>query len=441
LNVFGFSYSDGVDYPVADFGWESGGVGMDFTLIPTNSNLIIGGNFAFSNYDSRIEEDDRKPRSSGISGFNGGLNFTNYGRKSELKYGLELTGFRTEFEFVNFRDLPISQVENTTEISGFLRFKRVFGPLVIEPGFRIQYYQSLNDLSPEPRLGLKYSLTDRVRLKAAGGLYSQNLLSTINERDIVNLFVGFLSGPEEQLFKPGTRENAGHRLQKSIHGVGGVELDLLKNVDVNIEGYYKDFTQLISLNRFKTAQGDPNYFTETGEAYGLDFSMKIEWKKAYFWGAYSLGYVTRNDGRQQYPPVFDRRHNLNAVATYQFGKNDAWELGARWNFGSGFPFTQTQGFYTSVDFLQGLDTDVIGGNGQLGLTFADKRNGGRLPYYHRLDASLKRVISFSKYTKMEITAACTNVYDRPNIFYFDRVRNRRVNQLPVLPSLSATVQF
>jgi hypothetical protein len=33
------------------------------------------------------------------------------------------------------------------------------------------------------------------------------------------------------------------------------------------------------------------------------------------------------------------------------------------------------------------------------------------------------------------------VYDRPNIFYFDRVRNRRVNQLPVLPSLSATVQF
>jgi hypothetical protein len=33
------------------------------------------------------------------------------------------------------------------------------------------------------------------------------------------------------------------------------------------------------------------------------------------------------------------------------------------------------------------------------------------------------------------------VYDRPNIFYFDRVRYTRVNQLPLLPSLSATFQF
>jgi hypothetical protein len=42
---------------------------------------------------------------------------------------------------------------------------------------------------------------------------------------------------------------------------------------------------------------------------------------------------------------------------------------------------------------------------------------------------------------MEIVASATNVYDRPNIFYFDRVRYARVNQLPVLPSLSMTLQW
>lgn len=442
LNFFGFSYDDGVKYPITDFSWQSGGGGMDFTLVPTNSSTIVSGVFTFSKYDSKIQEADRKPRTSGISGYHATLNFTNFGRNNELEYGLELTGFRTEFEFVNFRNLTFTQNENTTEISSFLRWKRKIGPLVIEPGFRFQYYQSLNDASPEPRLGLKYNITDFLRFKAAGGLYSQNLLSTINERDVVNLFVGFLSGPEEAIYKPAsTTERADSRLQKSIHGVAGFEVDVTKNFDLNVEGYYKKFTQLIALNRNKLEVDDPDYITETGNAYGLDVSIKIEWKRAYLWGAYSLGFVTRNDGEQEYPPVFDRRHNLNLVATYQLGKKNEWEFGARWNFGSGFPFTLTQGFFTSYNFDEGVGTDVLTGNPDLGIVYSDIRNGGRLPYYHRLDLSVKRLFRFSKYSNLELTASCTNTYDRENIFYFDRVRYTRVNQLPIMPALSATYQF
>ena len=55
--------------------------------------------------------------------------------------------------------------------------------------------------------------------------------------------------------------------------------------------------------------------------------------------------------------------------------------------------------------------------------------------------SAKRTLTFSKYVKAEIVASVTNVYNRANIFYFDRVRYQRVNQLPILPSLSMTVQF
>ena len=130
------------------------------------------------------------------------------------------------------------------------------------------------------------------------------------------------------------------------------------------------------------------------------------------------------------------------MATYQLGKKKEWEFGARWNFGSGFPFTQTQGFYNSVPFFEdGIGTDVLGGQGDLGILYADERNGGRLPYYHRFDVSMKRLFKFTKHSNLEVTASATNVYDRPNIFYFDRVRYTRVNQLPILPSLSATFQF
>lgn len=449
LNVFGFNYTDGVNYGITNFGWKSSGGGMDFTVIPANSNTIIGGVLAVSGYDSYIEDADRLPRSSGISGYSAALNFTNFGRDSELKYGIELNGFKTEFEFINFKGFSINQTENTTEISSYAKFRRKIGPLVIEPGVRLQYYQSLNDFAFEPRLGLKYNITDRLRFKAAGGLYSQNLLSTVNERDIVNLFVGFLSGPEEALYKPGTEpgieENrTDNRLQKSIHAVTGFEVDVTDNFDLNVEGYYKRFTQLIALNRNKLEAIDPNFITETGDAYGIDLSVKVEGKRYYIWGAYSLGYVTRNDGKEIYPPVFDRRHNLNLVTTYQLGKKKQWEAGVRWNFGSGFPFTLTQGFYNNVTFEDGVNTDVLGGNSDpedLGIIYADKRNGGRLPYYHRMDISIKRVFKFSKFSNLELTASATNAYNRPNIFYFDRLRYTRVNQLPILPSLSATFQF
>jgi hypothetical protein len=126
------------------------------------------------------------------------------------------------------------------------------------------------------------------------------------------------------------------------------------------------------------------------------------------------------------------------------GKKKEWEFGVRWNLGSGFPFTKTQGFFTNYNFNDGISSDVYGGNGgatDLGLIYDDQRNTGRLPYYHRMDISLKRIIKFGKYGQTEIVASATNVYDRPNIFYFDRVRYERVNQLPIMPSLSMTVQW
>lgn len=68
------------------------------------------------------------------------LNFTNFGRDNEVRYGLELNGMRTVFEYVDFRNYDFSRKDDNTEITGFVRWKRKIGPLVIEPGFRVQYY-------------------------------------------------------------------------------------------------------------------------------------------------------------------------------------------------------------------------------------------------------------------------------------------------------------
>ena len=68
-------------------------------------------------------------------------------------------------------------------------------------------------------------------------------------------------------------------------------------------------------------------------------------------------------------------------------------------------------------------------------------NTGRLPSYHRLDISLKKKFSFSKFNELEISTGLTNVYNRKNIFYYNRVDAIRVNQLPIIPSLGVSWKF
>ncbi len=442
INFFGFNFKDRVNFEgLANLDWNTVGAGLQFKLIPNNSSSIINGNFSFSDYDIGLVESDDKPRTSGITSFNAGLNFTYFGNNSQANYGFEINGFRTAFEFINFLDLTIEQFENTTELAGFVKFKKKFGNLIIEPGIRAQFYATLNNFSFEPRLGLKYNINEDLRFKIAGGLYSQNLISTVNERDIVNLFVGFLSGPDESIFKPGTGERTDDRLQKANHIIAGLEIDVGKNVELNIEPYLKDFSQLINLNRNKLTPQESDYAVETGEAYGVDFSVKYETPALYLWGTYSWGNVNRDDGQQVYPTIFDRRHNINLLGTYKFGADQSWEASVRWNMGSGFPFTLTQGFYTYNTFENGISTDVLTDNPDLGIIYDENRNGGRLPYYHRLDASVKKTLVFSKYAKLELVASVTNAYNRENIFFFDRVRYDRQNQLPILPSLGVTFSF
>jgi hypothetical protein len=442
FEFFGFNFKDDVNYlNVADIGWKSTGGGMNFNLIPPNSNLIFGGNVSYSSYDIELVDSENNPRRNELNDLNIKLDFKFFGFRNELNYGIDVNAISTDFGFTNFLNLNFDQKVNNTNIAAFFKYKQILGNVIVEPGIRLQYYAGQSEFSVEPRLSMKWNITDAVRFKMAGGFYSQNLVSTVSERDIVNLFVGYLSSPEGILRKPNSTEEAGSKLQKSIHAVAGLEVDLGSRMQVNIEPYYKRFTQLISLNRNKLTATDPNYVTETGDAQGLDLSLSYKYQNIDIWSTYSLGFVNRDNGVQEFSANFDRRHNINLLTTYSFGQNQSWSASFRWNMGTGFPFTQVNGFYGYYSFFNTTDFDYIEGNPDITPIFDETINKGRLPDYHRLDISLKKRISFSKYTKLNITAALTNAYDRENIFYLDVLTLDRVNQLPILPSLGLELSF
>ncbi|MEE9439284.1 MAG: TonB-dependent receptor [Saprospiraceae bacterium] len=442
MNVFGFNFKDEFDDAnLASIKWDNVGVGANFNLIPAASNIVMSGALGFTNYDLGFDKSEDTPRHSSINEFGANIDFKFFGDKSEFKYGVELRSISTDFSFTNPFKQIVAQKQSTTELSGYLKYKKIFGGLIIEPSIRLMYYASQSNFSPEPRLGIKYNINDNLRFKFAGGYYSQNLLSTSNEREVVNLFNGFLSGPTEQVTGL-NGEPINDILQTSRHLIVGFEMDLTDKFQFNIEGYLKDYPRLITVNRNKLTVLESDYIEESGEAYGIDLSGKYDAGDLYIWATYSFGFVNRFDGKQTYPTIFDRRHNFNFLTTYNIDDDATWMASIRWNLGSGFPFTKTQGFYNKQTFIEGSATPYETNNPEnIGILYAKERNGGRLPYYHRLDISLTKKIKFSKYTGLEIIASVTNAYNRDNIFYFDRLNYDRVDQLPIIPSLTGKVKF
>jgi hypothetical protein len=443
LNLFGFHFDDKVNYPTNQYNWKSNGAGGNLLVVPDGSNTLIGLNMGYSNYKTNQISADNFPRESSINSFNAAINFTNFIGRDDVKYGFEAIGFNTNFKYVNGVGRELSQTDYSTEIHGFLKYRKVYKRFVVEPGIRIIYYSSLAEGSFEPRLGAKYNVNSNIRLKLAAGTYSQNLMAAVSDQDVVNLFYGFLSSPN--------KVNSDIRRQKAEHFIVGMEVDLGRDIELNFEGFIKNFSQITNINRDKVYDDDeknldkPYYLKgdvikETGKAYGGDASLKYEHKGMYIWAVYSLTFVTRNDGRREYIPHFDRRHNLNLVFTYTFGELKSWSFNTRWNFGSGFPFTQTQGFYENLNFNGGVSTGTQNQNGQLGVFYTDI-NTGRLPYFHRLDASISKKFHVKKYQTISVIFSATNVYNRDNIFLFDRLNYTRINQLPIMPTLGFNYTF
>ena len=438
LSVFGFNFTDKVNYEnVSKLNWKSNGIGSQFTLLPNGSPILIEGNIAYSNYLIELNEIAYPLRSSSISGFDMGLDFTSFPNQGKLKYGFDIHGFSTDFTTYNSINQRVDQDENTTEFSSYFNYQFKSIRWIVEPGLRLQYYGKLGT-SLEPRIGLKYITSENLRLKLAAGNYSQNILSTSSDRDIVSLFNGTISSPEN--IKDNDGSDLTQKFQKSKHLIIGIELDLNENIDLQIEGYIKDFSQLTNINRNRIDVSDPEFIIESGIAKGIDLLLKYKKDNIYLWTVYSYGSISRKFNELIYSPNFDRRHNINFIASYNYGKNKSWKTDLRWNLGSGFPFTQTQGFYEQISFSDGINTDYNSENGNLGIIYSDL-NEGRLPYYHRLDLSTSKNIKLNKKSSLEISGSITNIYNRENIFYFNRIKNKRINQLPFMPSVGINFLF
>jgi hypothetical protein len=457
VSAFGFHNQDSVNYDIANLRWDASGGGVNFLMVPSGSPLFIRGHVNGSNYQTTFAETAQEPRYSKIGGFDLGFDFSYFLKnESEMNYGFNINGFNTEFVTYNEAKRRIEAINFTTEIGSYFNYRLIKKRWVIQTGLRVQVYASLNTISPEPRIGLKYNANENLRFKFSGGRFSQNFTSASSDKDVVNLFNGLLSAPtnvqEQFVTQFQNVKNTKNGLQYAWHAIVGMEFDLGKFWSFNIEGYYKYFSQLSNINQNKLYDDvsqfeliddvfKKDFIIETGQSYGIDFLAKYSKDRLFLWAVYSYGKNTRWDGFANYAPVFDRRHNVNLVGSYLFGKAKNYELNIRWNLGSGLPFTPTAGYYQGENFSGGVTSNYVTNNPSSITTLLGTFNSQRLPYYHRLDITFKKQFNFKNKDVMEIVASITNVYNRNNIFYVNRITSKIIYQFPILPSFGLNYKF
>lgn len=451
INFFGLNFTDKVNQyeAIADFNWSNKAFGTNFLLLPGTSSALVEGVIAYSDYTMNMKETStNQNQMSNIGGFNVGMSVTNFFGDDRLKYGMEMEGSTTKTAYKQNDTIT----DYSTEIGLYAIYKLIYKKILIEPSLRLSYYASLGNAFLEPRLSAKWNLSNNFRFKLATGIYSQTFLDTKSDRDIVNLFTGYMTvNPDLNIVDSFRGAPIESYVQTSNHFIFGAEYDILRNLNLNVELYYKTMENLVSANRDRQYADDAEhadkpdyqrkeYTVERGKAYGADFSLKYDDGRLYVWTIYSLGKVIREGEIQTYSPHYDRRHNVNILINYQMGQSRDFELSLRWNYGSGFPYSPTASMVELLDFSNGINSNFISQNGTLTTIYGDL-NSERLPNYHRFDISAKKRFDIGKRSILEINLSVTNVYNRNNLFYYNRITSERVDQLPIMPSLGITYTF
>ncbi len=315
---------------------------------------------------------------------------------------------------------------------GYLETAMPLGEKVlVQPGVSVTLTQP-RGLEPRLRASWKPRGNDDQVLSGAVGLYRQPLTGVSDLRDASSVFVAWARVPELEA-------------TRSLHAQVGWQQTFSSGLSWSLEGYLRRMRDVAVPSWSTVAKFNSDLVLADGEAYGMDARVEYARGPAYGFIGYGLSWTEYESAQdhfslwfgepiQRYNPPHDRRHQVNALASYELGP---YTLSTRWQLGTGLPFTRPMGYDEAFDFRFNIQ-DVARGRGITRL-LVDRPYQGRLPVMHRLDVSVEREFDLP-FGTMRASAGAINLYDRLNMFYYDIYTHRRVDQLPLAPYASLQLE-
>ena len=305
---------------------------------------------------------------------------------------------------------------------------------LVRGGLRGEYVSGANWLGISPRVSVKYFVSPRLALTAAGGRYAQWMRAMRNEDLPLRVFDLWL-GSDETI-----------PVSTSNHLVLGAERWLSDTRFLRVEGYGKTYDNLAEPASTVDPRIRPSLLRYyTGRSYGLDVYLRqLERNGFSGWVAYSYGVTTRERNDQSYWPGHDRRHNANIVAGYAPAKS-RWALGSHLGIATGTPYTGWAGIMNRYRYDP--VRNVWGGPRTDGdETVSGPRNAERFPFYWRMDLSAERRFDIGGAT-LRPYLNVVNVFNRKNVFLYtldadnDPPLIKGASQFPFIPSIGLRMDW
>ncbi|MYA55541.1 TonB-dependent receptor [Candidatus Poribacteria bacterium] len=277
-------------------------------------------------------------------------------------------------------------------------------------GVRFDYFNRINQLSIQPRGSVLVELPNRSEFQFAYGIYNQTPIPPQLSSSIGN---------------PALKSS------QASHYILELKRQISQDTEIKMAAYYKNLADLV------TADEEAAYLNQgAGYAQGTEIFLRHRRGDRFFgWVSYAYALSKRRDRPDEPYRLysFDQTHVATLAASYNL--TSTWEIGAKWQYRTGNPYTPVEDATLQFDPRNGEPIYV---------PIYAETNSDRLPPYHRLDLRVSKTYQFGNW-KLGAFLELLNAYNRKNLLDYSYSENyterEDVNQLPIIPYLGITAEF
>lgn len=275
----------------------------------------------------------------------------------------------------------IDATSNSGRLGGYIETQmRLTDKFFAITGVRTDFHTLSKKISFDPRLSLGYQISQFNVFRAAVGLYHQ------------------YPTPDNYLRAIDNDLNA----QDAMHYILGYEFNVEGDIVFRVEGYYKDYKNLVALDRndFKYKSiGD-------GFAKGIDVFLKYKYENKFTgWISYAYSDSKRKqyDATTQTSSDYDITHNLSFTGNYNI--TNSLNVGLSYRISTGKPYTPVVS--SLFNAVENVYVPTYG-----------EKNSDRFPTYNRTDVSVQYITSvFNRFCVMFVSF--NNVFDTKNLYQYN----------------------
>lgn len=301
--------------------------------------------------------------------------------------------------------------------------------LLVTVGGRVDYTRFGEDFAGDIRGSARYDVLPYLTVKGGVGTFHQapqpqETADGIGNPNLeYNRAIHYAVGFESRL--------------ADIPGLAESDVAFFDAIEIELTGFYKTLDNLVApstRNVERDGQVVPENFANTGEGevIGLEFLLRHQLANNFFgWIAYTVSQATRRDFSNDETRLFnfDQTHILTIIGSYKLP--DHWQVGLRFRFATGAPFTP------NVDSVYDADADQYD-------PIAGPISSRRIEDFHQLDIRVDKSFIFDTWI-LSLYLDIQNVYFRSNAefvqYNFDSTQLDFVRGLPILPSFGIKGEF